>query len=177
MSDIFARRGALVALTLALAACATPVPPATPVPAALTTATPEQMVALIRAAVNNTDNEFAVHPLRDPAVEDLRAAAQRLEAQRNYAEAANACDQALAIVPEDPALLQQRAELALLLKDYAGAESRAKRAFEIGAQLGPLCRRHWATIEQVRLHAGDADGAATAKREIAGCKVAALNRF
>jgi tetratricopeptide (TPR) repeat protein len=112
---------------LLLAACSTtpPVPP----PVVLTNASPEAMVAAIRAAAGNDERELAVQPLRDPMVEDLRQSATRLEAQQHYVEAAAALDKALAIVPDDPALLQERAEAALLLKDPAAAEALARRAY------------------------------------------------
>ena len=166
---------ALGLLASLLAACSTT--PSAPPPVALTTATPQAMVAAIRASAGHDDAELAVQPLRDPMVEDLRQAATRFEAQGRYADAAAALDKALAIVPEDPALLQERAEAALLLKDPAGAESRARRADELGAKVGPLCRRHWATVRQVRLLAGDAPGAASAQTRIDACKVAGPNRF
>ena len=83
----------------------------------------------------------------------------------------------LAIVPEDPALLQERAEAALLLKDPAAAEALARRAYALGAKVGPLCRRHWTTVRQTRLLAGDAAGAAQALTQVEACKVAGPNRF
>jgi Flp pilus assembly protein TadD len=172
-----ARRCALPVLVLALAACATPTPPAPQKPAALTAATPQQQVASIRATAGNGDSELAIQPLRDPKVEDLREAAQRLETEQHYADAAKALDEALTIVPDDPALLQERAEAALLLDDHAQAETLARHAFELGSKVGPLCRRHWATIEQARLLEGDAAGAATAKTQIAQCMVAGVDRF
>ena len=135
------------------------------------------MVAAIRAAAGNDERELAVQPLRDPMVEDLRQSATRLEAQQHYAEAAAALDKALAIVPEDPALLQERAEAALLLKDPAAAEALARRAYALGAKVGPLCRRHWTTVRQTRLLAGDAAGAAQALTQVEACKVAGPNRF
>lgn len=162
-------------LGLALAGCSTA--PTTPEPAALTSATPQQMVAAIRAAAGDGEGELAVQPLRDPEVEDLRMRAQRLQQQGYYAEAAKALDHALEIVPDDPSLLQERAELALLQEDYASAGTLAQRAWEMGSKVGPLCRRHWATIEQVRLVAGDATGAATAKAQVAKCTVDGVNRF
>ena len=163
-------------LASALAAC-TSAPPAPAPSPALTQATPEQMVASIRAAAGDGDGELAVQPLRDPEVEDLRQAAQRLEAQKHYADAARTLDQAIAIVSDDPALLQERAEVALLEGDHAAAASLAERAHALGSQVGPLCRRHWATIEQVRLKTGDAAGAAAAKARVDACTVAAPNRF
>ena len=165
----------LVLLASLLGACSS-TPPA-PRPVALTTATPEAMVAAIRASAGHDDSELAVQPLRDPMVEDLRQAATRMEVQGRYTDAAAALDKALAIVPEDPALLQERAEAALLLKDPAGAERLARRADALGARVGPLCRRHWATVRQVRLLAGDAPGAAGAQTRIDACKVAGPNRF
>lgn len=171
-----ARRGALFVSVLVLAGCATS-GPATPPAASLTTATPQQQVAAIHAAAGDGEGELAIQPLRDPKVEDLRAKAQRLVAQHYYREAAQALDQALEIVPDDPALLQERAEAALLLGEHGQAEALARRAFETGSQVGPLCRRHWATIEQSRLLEGDAAGATAAKARIDQCTVAGVNRF
>ncbi|HVR80775.1 MAG TPA: hypothetical protein VHF02_01585 [Luteimonas sp.] len=172
------RSNAWVACALAaslLAACSTTSP--TPQPVALSTASPEAMVAVIRAAAGHDDSELAVQPLRDPMVEDLRQTATRLESQQQYKQAAAALDQALAIVPDDPALLQERAEAALLLRDPAGAEALARRAWGLGSKVGPLCRRHWATVRQARLLAGDAAGAASAQAQVDACKVAGPNRF
>lgn len=175
-SILAARRGVVPVLALALAACATQAPPVPEAPK-LTTATPQQQVAAVRAAAGDGEGELAIQPLRDPKVEDLREQAQRLEAQQHYADAAKALDQALAIVPDDPALLQERAEAALLLGDPAQAESLARHAFELGSKVGPLCRRHWATIEQARLLDGDAAGAADAKAQVAQCTVAGVQRY
>lgn len=173
-----ARCGVLFVFVLALAACTTPpsVPPS-PAATALTSATPQQQVAAVRAAAGDGEGELAIQPLRDPKVEDLRATAERLETQQAYREAAAALDQALEIVPDDPALLQERAEAALLQGDHARAETLARRAFETGSRVGPLCRRHWATIEQSRLLEGDAAGATAAREKIDACTVAGVNRF
>jgi hypothetical protein len=170
------RAGCRCVLPLLLAACASAPPPAsraTP----LTTATPAQMVALVRAAAGDGDGELAVQPLRDPMVEDLRQDAARMEMQGLHAEAAAALDRALAIMPDDPAVLQERAEAALLLRDYAGSEQRALRAYELGARVGPLCRRHWTAIRLARLARGDAAGAAEARPRIDACRLAAPARY
>lgn len=121
-------------------------------PAANDPVTPEQRVAAVRAAAGADDRELAVQPLRDPEVDDLREDAQRAIAARDLAAAATALDRAVAIVPEDPAILQERAELALLQGDYARADALAQRAFELGSRVGPLCRQHWETVRQVRQH-------------------------
>ena len=163
-------------LVLLLAACAGG-PSSSARPQPLTDATPGQMLAAIEAAAGNGDGELAVMPLRDPMVEDLRERARAARGQSRYDEAADALERALAIVDDDPALLQERAEVALLQRDFERAGALAERAFALGAQVGPLCRRHWATIEQVRLATGDAEGAASAAHQVQGCRVAGPERY
>jgi len=168
-------RRALALAVLLLAGCASAPPPPPPAPT-LTDATPEAMVAAIRKA-GAEDAELAVQPLRDPMVEDLRQSATRLEAQRRYADAAAALDRALALAPDDPALLQERAEAAVLLRAMPDAEALARRAWEHGARVGPLCRRHWETVRWARLVANDAAGAKSAADQVQACTLAAPPRY
>ena len=168
-------RLAVAGMLLVLAACTSA--PTVPPPPVLTTATPEAMVAAIRAAAGQDPNELAVQPLRDPQIEDLRQQAQQAEGQRRYGDAAAALERALALVHDDPALLQERAAVALLLKDPSSAERLARDAEARGSHVGPLCRRHWATVEQARLLAGDAAGAGDAHARIAACTVAPPPRY
>lgn len=167
-------RAAIVgsACALLLAACAT-LPPSTATPEVA----PAAMVAAIRAAAGRDDTELAVQPLRDPMVEDLRQQAQRFESAGRAQDAADALDHALRLVPDDPGLLQERAEAALLLGDLATAARLAEHAWEIGGKVGPLCRRHAETSRQVRLAAGDASGAAAAMARREACTVAAPARY
>lgn len=137
-------------LLILLAGCVSAPAPETPV--ARDPVTPEQRVAAIHAAAGADDRELAVQPLRDPQVEDLRETAQQARTSRDFAKAADALNQALLLVPEDPAVLQERAEVAMLQGDYARADTLAQRAFQLGSQVGPLCRQHWETVRQVRQH-------------------------
>jgi tetratricopeptide (TPR) repeat protein len=107
---------------------------------------PEQIVAEIRATGAFEKGELDVQPLRDPMIEDLRVQAAQYENVRRYSDAAAALDKAIAISPQDPALLQERAEVAVLLKDLDKAAALARDAYALGGKVGPLCRRHWATI-------------------------------
>lgn len=107
---------------------------------------PEQLVAEIRAAGAFEKGELDVQPLRDPMVEDLRMQATQFESARRYPDAAAALDKALGIAPQDPALLQERAEVAVLQKNLDKAAALARDAYALGGKVGPLCRRHWATI-------------------------------
>lgn len=167
----------VLALLLALSACTTTPAPVVETAPPLTTASPQEMVAMIRAAEGDGEGELAVRPLRDSMVEDLREQAERAEQQGDVTAAARALDQALEIAPEDPALLQERAEIALLQQQPAQAASLAERAYALGAQVGPLCRRHWTTLEQVRLLERNAEGAAAARAQIEACKVEGPARY
>lgn len=162
---------------LVLSACATRTPiPTTPAQTAAPQADPQRMLATIRAA-GRADDELLVQPWRDPMVEDLRQSAQADERRGRYAEAAAALEQALAIVPNDPALLQERAEAAILLNDFADAERRARMAHALGAKVGPLCRRHWATVRAVRFAARDGAGAEAAQAQMDACTLKAPHRY
>lgn len=108
------------------------------------------MYAAVQAAGKADDRELAVVPLRDPQVEDLRETAHAAVASRDLGAAADALNQALLLVPDDPALLQERAEVALLASDLSRAENLAQRAIDLGSAAGPLCRRHWETLHQIR---------------------------
>jgi tetratricopeptide (TPR) repeat protein len=148
MPAVLVRVGCIVAM-LALGACAS----APPLPV-WSGSEPEAIVAEIRAAqafegTKATPGELEVQPLRDPMVEDLRQQAVVHERAKRYLEAAAALDRALAISPDDPALLQDRAETAVLTRDIDRAERLATDAYERGAKVGPLCRRHWATVAAV----------------------------
>lgn len=171
-------RIAASALTLAMVSACTTTPPPPPAPAFDAGAA----VNAIRAAGGAASTELDVQPIRDPQVEDLREDAVRLERAGQYAEAAAALDQALQINPEDPALLQERAEAALLTRQLDAAQHYAQQALERGSKVGPLCRRHWETIAQVRQArpAGvEIPGAsvADARRQRDACTVAAPARY
>ena len=155
MSELFRttearHRCAIVALALMLGACVTPPDPAPPAYDA------GAIVQTIRAAGSASTTELDVQPLRDPQVEDLRQQAEQLEAKRMYRGAADLLDRALAMNSSDPALLQERAELAFLLHEPAQAQQFAKKAIDLGSATGPLCRRHWETqVQAAQLRAND----------------------
>lgn len=166
-----------VVCLLMLGACTTPGTVPTAASAASPVATPERMLATIRAAAGGEQRELAVVPLRDAAVEHHRQRAQRLEGERRYADAAAELDQALKIMPDDPGLLQERAEMAIAVGDVRQAESLARRAWQLGSQVGPLCRRHWATIRQARYATRDGAAAAHAQQQLQACTVGPPPRY
>ena len=128
------------------------------------------LVQQVRAA-GQLGNELDVQPLRDPQVEDLRAAATRAEARGDWREAQDAIAKALLVTPEDPDLLQWQAELALARRDFAVAERTAQLSFDKGPKLGGLCRRNWTTIRIAAEVRGDAARVGEAERQVASCAV------
>ena len=185
-------RAALAAGSVMLGACTSPAPkPAEPAYDAAA------LVQVIRAAGAANSTELDVQPLRDPEIEDLRQQAAQLEAKYMYRGAADLLDRAMKVNAEDPALLQERAELALLLRDPVQAGQLAKQAIELGSTTGPLCRRHWETLLQTALlrandrviRRGETEAQATARVAAAAdevraartrrdaCTVGAVNRY
>jgi hypothetical protein len=132
--------------------------------------TPADMLRQIRIA-GQTGNELDVHPLRDPQIEDLRAAATRAESRGDYLAAAASITRALAIAPADPDLIQWQAELALASRSWSSAEQLATRAFDTGPKLGGLCRRSWMTRQFARQARGDRAGATAAQQQVGLCAV------
>ena len=155
------------------------------------------LVKTIRAAGAAASNELDVQPLRDPEIEDQRQQATQLEAKHMYRGPSELLDRAMKLNAQDPALLQERAELALLLRDPAQAQQLARQAIDLGSATGPLCRRHWETLLQTALlrandrviRRGETEAQATARVATAAsevraartrrdaCTVAALNRY
>jgi hypothetical protein len=182
----------IAAGSLLLGACTAPAPkPAEPAFDAAA------LVATIRASGAASPTELEVQPLRDPEIEDLRQQAAQLEARHMYRGAADLLDKAMKLNAQDPALLQERAELALLLRDPTQAQRLAKQAIDLGSATGPLCRRHWETLLQAALlrandrviRRDETEAQATARVAAAAaevrnartqrdaCTVAALNRY
>jgi tetratricopeptide (TPR) repeat protein len=134
-------------------------------------------VTAIRAAGDREKSIIAVNPLRDPGIGALQDAAQRDEQAGKYADAATTLDQALKLSPDSPDLLQERAEMAVRLKDFSAAEKLAHKSWSLGPRLGPLCARNWQTIVEMRLQARDHAGAETARKWVGQCHKAGIPRY
>ena len=169
------RLSCLFAVTLLLAACVSAPKPA---PVAKKPPPPARdWVAEIRAEAARLPSNVDVMPLRDAAVDDLRAKALAAEQARQYAAAEANLTAALAIVPEDPALWQWRAEIALADRRFVDAAAHATHSAELGPKVGDLCVRNWLTVAAVRQEAKDAAGAASARAQAQACPVPAPIRM
>ena len=166
-------RFVLIAIFFLLTACAPTGPAKT---RGATTLTPEAMVAQVRS-VGLQGADLTVAPLRDPQVEDLRNSATQAEARKDIVAAQAAIDLALKISVMDPDLLQWQAELFLLKKNWAQAETFAQLSYDKGPKLGALCRRNWKTLSFARNAKRDAVGASAAEQQIAKCTVVPQPRY
>lgn len=157
-----------------IAGCGT-TPPAATAPAVVTSA--HDQVAAIRAAGDREQSIIDVTPLREPGIAALQETAKRDEQVGRYADAAAKLDQAIKLNPDAPDLLQDRAEMAIRLSDYARAEQLAHKSWSLGPKLGPLCARNWQTIVEMRLQAHDQAGADTARKWVQQCHKAGVPRY
>jgi predicted Zn-dependent protease len=151
--------------------------PEPPAPVKPTVMPDRDMIGAIHAAGDREKSVISVNPLRDPGVTLLQDNAQSDEQAGRYADAASKLDQAIKLSPNSPDLLQDRAEIAIRLKDYSTAEKLAHQSWSIGPKLGPLCARNWQTIVEMRLQAGDAAGANTARNWVQQCHKAGIERY
>ena len=142
-----------------------------------TRAVPGNSLLMQVRAAGKVGTELDVQPLRDPQVEDLRAAATSAENAGDYAGAQRLLAQALVLSPDDPDLLQWQAEMSLASRDWSQAVQYATRSFERGPKLGGLCRRNWMTIRLASDAKDDHATAAQAQQRVAGCIVAPPTRM
>ncbi|RDD80090.1 tetratricopeptide repeat protein [Dyella tabacisoli] len=160
--------------TCLLAACTQP---SAPSPSVRPVRHDSDIIAAIRMAGDKEKSAISVNPLRDPGVAALQDVAVTDERNGRYDDAIAKLDQALKISPDSPDLLQDRAELAIRAKDYAAAEKLARRSWELGPRLGPLCARNWQTIVEMRQQANDDAGAASARKWVQQCHVEGVPRY
>lgn len=162
------KKSFVLSLVLMLGACSQP--PSTP-QSSKQASPPRDLVAEVRASGVEAEDSLDVQPLRDPAVEDLRTAATAHERARRFKQADEVLLQALKITPNDPELLQLRAEIALFREQYSQAEELAYASFARGPKLGGLCRRNWATVRVAREMRGETQGVGAATEQTKRCTV------
>lgn len=118
-----------------------------------------------------------VYPLRNPAVRELERAAEAAGSEGDYDRAEALLERALRIEDRDPELLQRMAELQLTRGRWDQAENYAMRSWELGPQVGEICRRNWRTAALARERAGQVLQAAQARERVEICPVEPPERF
>ena len=168
-----ARAALVFAMLLLLGACASappepPVPPPPPKP---------DRVAAVRSGAEASAISVELEPLQHPAVEYLREESGKLEGASKFTEAESKIDNALAIEPQNPHLLQLKAEALLRAEKYLEAEKFAMKSFDTGARIGRWCTRNWLLIAESRDALGDLKTADSARQRAKGCPVGPLIRY
>jgi tetratricopeptide (TPR) repeat protein len=147
------------AFAVLLAGCSHP-----PVPTpASERASPTAMVEAIRAASVSDKSVVQVAPLRDPAVDGFLDGARADESTGKYQGALDKLDAALKLSPDAPDILQSRAEVEILLRNFAAADTDARKSFELGPRVGGLCASNWQTVLEIAESKNDEAGVAFAR--------------
>lgn len=132
----------------------------------------------VRAPAEGSDERgLQVYPLRNPAVRELEKAADQARAEGRLDRAQALLERALRIEDRDPELLQRMAELQLSRGDWAQAEHFAMRSWELGPQVGDICRRNWQTVALARERDGQVVAAARARERVEVCPLEPPERF
>ncbi|HEU4857949.1 MAG TPA: tetratricopeptide repeat protein [Rhodanobacteraceae bacterium] len=152
-------------LAVVLAGCSHPPQPA-PVSSRLS---PTSMVEAIRAARASDKSVVQVTPLRDPSVDGYLDGAHADENAGKYQAALRKVDAALKLSPDAPDILQFRAELDVLQKNFTAADADARKSYELGAKVGGLCASNWQTVLEVAESKNDAAGVAAARKQRDTC--------
>jgi len=118
-----------------------------------------------------------VYPLRNPAVRELERAADAARASGDFNRAEALLERALRIEDRDPELLQRMAELQLSRGRWEQAESYAMRSWELGPQVGDICRRNWRTMALARERDSEIIAAARARERVETCPLEPPERF
>lgn len=164
-------RQALAVLGTALLAGCVAVAPSSRPPAGPPPLSAEQIVEAVQVA-GRDGVELVVVPLVDPHVKDLRERAAKAQAAGRPKSADRELAKALALTPDDPDLLQWRAEIAVLRAARAEAEALAKRSIALGPKSGPLCRRNWTLLKLLREARGEVENVASAAAMLERCTIA-----
>ncbi|RFF28163.1 MULTISPECIES: tetratricopeptide repeat protein [unclassified Wenzhouxiangella] len=118
-----------------------------------------------------------VYPLRNPAVRELESAAEAARENGDFDRAEALLERALRIEDRDPELLQRMAELQLSRGRWEQAESYARRSWELGPQVGDICRRNWRTMALARERDGQVVAAARARERVEICPLEPPERY
>ena len=166
-------RAASLCVIVLLAACAS-APPPEPAPAPKPKI---DRVAAVRAGAAASAESVELIPLQNPAVEYLREESLKLEAQAKFAAAAQKIDQALGIEPQNPQLIQLKAEALLRAEKYLDAEKMAMKSYETGQHIGRWCTRNWLLVAESRAALGDTNTADSARKRASNCPVGPLIKY
>lgn len=141
-----------------------------PSPANAAWVDPVDILARIHGQAQTLGTEsIDVVPLRDAEREHWLQQLRERAQSNDIDGARNTVASALSVNPDDPELLQEAAELALLARDWEQAIALAGKSYELGPRLGLLCRRNWLTVAAARDALADHERSQTARERLAIC--------
>jgi tetratricopeptide (TPR) repeat protein len=161
--------GAAALIAVMLGACSQP--PLTPPTS--NRLSPTRMVEAIRAASAKDLSVVQVTPLRNPAVSGYLDRAHADENAGRYHAALAKIDAALKLSPKAPDILQFRAEVEILLRQYSAADADARRSFQLGPKVGGLCAANWQTVLEIAKSQNQSADVAAASAKRDACRKAA----
>jgi hypothetical protein len=135
------------------------------------------LVAEIRAEAAKAGDVLVIEPVQNPAVTVLLGKIQTADAAGEHEKARAMTLEAELIEPENPVVVQFKAESQLRADSFAMAEVLAQKSFDRSAQVGPLCVRNWLTIAEARAARANIEGAAAAKARAKECPLKAVERL
>lgn len=136
------------------------------------------MVERVRAPEGGEEPRgLQVYPLRNPAVQELEQAAEAARQAGDLERAESLLERALRIEARDPELLQHMAELQLARGQWEQAENYAERSWELGPQVGDICRRNWQAMALARERKGQVIRAEQARERARVCPLEPPERF
>ncbi len=158
--------GLLVVATLLLAACASREP--APIEE-------RDLAGEVRREAAAGHAPIEVYALSDPGGLHLLEQARAAEASGQVEEARRLVKQALELTPDDPEYWQYLAELDLQSEAYQAAVDNARRSFELGPQIGPLCYRNWLTRQHAQEAMNHSEAALRASQQAQFCLAVRVN--
>ena len=123
------------------------------------------------------DSAVQVQPLRDAAIDGFLQSARAAESRQDYVVAAKDADDALALAPDAPDLLQYKAEIEIARAQWNEAEQLALKSHALGPKVGSLCARNWQTVVEARKALEDAATVGAAQERVQECRVKPLLRM
>jgi hypothetical protein len=170
------RYPALLGAVCLLNACSLFAPPPAP-PAPAVVAPLRDVVAEIRTEAAKAGDVLIIEPVQNPAVTVLLGKIQQADAQGEHGKARAMTVQAEQIEPENPVVIQFKAEMQLRAQGFAMAEVLAQKSYDASAQTGPLCVRNWLTIAEARSARENLTGAQQARVRAKDCPLKAVQRL
>jgi hypothetical protein len=152
---------------------ASPAPPVVVAPAQ----PKRDLVAEIRVEAAKAGDVLKIEPVQNPRVTVLLQQIELADARGEHRSAKSMTIEAETIEPNNPVVVQFKAESQLRQDSFAMAEVLAQKSYDNSAQVGPLCVRNWLTIAHARAARANIEGEKMARSKALECPLKAVQRL